>query len=183
MSGWVNRLSGTKNGLQAVIFSLICKIGHKFLGTNLACWHHRLAFRVFILCPAERVDGVNGLSGTQNSLQAVICSLICKIGKKFLGPILAWWYCCIAYRVFILCPAGQGDGVNGLSGTQKSLQAVICSLICKIGKKFLGPILAWWHCRIAYRVFILCPAGRGDGINALSGAQNTLQPCNSADRE
>src|SRR5271163_3466155 len=128
-----------------------------------------MAYRVFLLCPAGRGDGVNGLSGAQNSLQAVICSLICKIGQKFFGPILAWWNGRIAYRVFILCPAGRGDGVNRLSGAQNGLQPVIFSLICKIGNKVFRPVWGWWNRRIAYRVLILCPAGRGNGVNRLSG--------------
>ena len=173
---WGKWTLGARNSLQAVICSLICKIGNKCFGPIYGLWNRHIAYRVFILCPAGWVDGVNRLSGAQNSVQPLIFSRICKIGNECFGPIWGWCNCRIAYRVVILCPAGWGDGVNRLSGAQNSLQPVIFSLICKIGNKLLGPILAQGQCRIAYRVFILCPAGRENGVNELSSAQNSLQP-------
>ena len=62
---------------------------------------------------------------------------------------------------------GTIEWLKRTSGTKNSLQAVIFTPICEIGKKFFAPILAWWHRRIAYREFILCPSGRRNGLNEL----------------
>src|SRR5271156_3981710 len=104
----------------------MCKTGNKFFGPILAWWHHRMADRLFILCPAGRVDGVNRLSGTKNGLQAVICSLICKIGKKFLGPIFAWWH--LSYSIQSVSTVSRGTRGWGEWTFRSSKQPAGCNM-------------------------------------------------------
>ena len=57
----------------------------------------------------------------------------------------------------------------------ESLYAVICSFNYKIGNKSSEPILAWWHCQIAYRVFILSPEGWGNGLITFRAQTSNIQ--------
>ena len=82
---WLKRTSGTQNSLQAVIFTLICKIGNRNFGWNF--WDAgNVVNRIQSIYPVSRGmrEWVNKLSG----LKQVIFSHIWKVQNEFLQETL-----------------------------------------------------------------------------------------------
>src|SRR5271156_641395 len=116
---WLKRTSGTQNSLQAVIFTLICKIRNRNFGWNF--WDAgNVVNRIQSIYPVSRGmrEWVNKLSG----LKRVIFRHIWKVQNEFLqenldGTFGMMGMLYIGYKGFILCSEGWGNGLINLPGS------------------------------------------------------------------